>query len=127
MCGVPFHRMFIGYDGAYYLCGSDWEKRASMSNVFESSFLDITERKLAHVATREPVCRTCNVDPTNMMAAALHAEAAGTAKPGAVDEMREFQILRIAVAQERIAKLGYRVPTGTPPCPDRPRIPVRAV
>lgn len=126
MCGVPFHRMFIGYDGAYYLCGSDWEKRASMSSVFESSFLDVTEAKLRHVATRDPVCRTCNVDPTNMMAAALHAQANGTAERGAVETMRDFQMIRIAVATERIEKLGYTVPTGTPPASGRCLIPVRA-
>jgi MoaA/NifB/PqqE/SkfB family radical SAM enzyme len=126
LCGVPFHRMFIGYDGAYYLCGSDWEKRAAMSNVFDSSFLDITDAKLAHVASRRPVCETCNVDPTNMLAAALHGRAEGTATDDLVDDVVAFQTMRIAVAQERIEKLGNAIPEGRRPETRRPLIPVSA-
>lgn len=120
LCGVPFHRMFIGYDGSYYLCGSDWEKRAAMSNVFDSSFIDITEAKLAHVASREPVCSTCNVDPTNMLAAVLHEQAAGNLDGDAVSEAIGFQTVRVAVAQERIGRLGFDLPV-----PEAPRPPER--
>ena len=30
ICGVAFGFLFVGYDGQYYLCSSDWEKKAPL-------------------------------------------------------------------------------------------------
>ena len=46
MCGAPFGYLFIGYDGQYYLCCSDWKKETPMGSVFDESFLSVTEKKL---------------------------------------------------------------------------------
>ncbi len=73
LCGAPFGYLFIGYDGRYYLCCSDWIKEAPMGSVFDGSLLDITRRKLEHISSREPVCKTCNLDPINMLTEALEA------------------------------------------------------
>jgi len=77
ICGTPFAFLFVGYDGKYYLCCSDWKKEVSFGTVFDGSFLDITAAKLRYVRERGPVCRTCNLDPVNALTDALRADADG--------------------------------------------------
>jgi len=89
-CGVPFGFLFIGDDGLYYLCCSDWEKKTPMGSVFDRSFLDVTEDKLRHVVNREKVCRTCNLDPVNQLTHQLSAAAAGESDDAATAAMVEF-------------------------------------
>jgi MoaA/NifB/PqqE/SkfB family radical SAM enzyme len=64
-CPAPFKYLFIGYDGQYYLCCSDWKKQVPLGSVFDVSFLSIRQQKLDHVTCREPICKTCNLDPIN--------------------------------------------------------------
>lgn len=89
LCGAPWGFLFIGYDGNYYLCCSDWRKQASLGSVFDHSFLQVTRQKLAMVVSREPVCKTCNHDPINMLTDELRAMNDGEVSPEAVDELRE--------------------------------------
>jgi MoaA/NifB/PqqE/SkfB family radical SAM enzyme len=77
ICVVPFVFLFVGYDGQYYLCCSDWKKEAPLGSVFDASFVDLTADKLDHVLGREPVCRTCNLDPINRVTEELRALDAG--------------------------------------------------
>ena len=77
LCSVPFTTMFVGYDGQYYLCCSDWRKQAPLGSVFDTSFLEIAERKFHHVTTREPVCASCNLDPRNQLVDDVRAHDAG--------------------------------------------------
>jgi MoaA/NifB/PqqE/SkfB family radical SAM enzyme len=77
MCGTPFAFLFVGYDGHYYLCSSDWKKEVSFGTVFDRSFVDLTREKLRHVAERRSICRTCNVDPINETAQALRTRGHG--------------------------------------------------
>jgi MoaA/NifB/PqqE/SkfB family radical SAM enzyme len=71
ICGAPFRFPFVGYDGNYYLCSSDWEKRVPLGSVFDESFTSTVERKLDHVHAREPICRSCSHDPVNRLAQQL--------------------------------------------------------
>ena len=80
LCGAPFFYMFIGYDGQYYLCCSDWEKQAPLGSVFDLSFHEVAKAKLAHLASREPVCKTCNLDPVNKLTEVLRARDEGDAE-----------------------------------------------
>ena len=50
LCGAPFGYLFVGYDGQYYLCCSDWEKQAPLGSVFDESFVSVIGAKLAHLA-----------------------------------------------------------------------------
>ncbi|MAT91358.1 MAG: hypothetical protein CME59_02030 [Halioglobus sp.] len=77
VCPVPFLYVFVGYDGLYYLCCSDWKKEAPMASVFDTSILSISEQKLHHLTTREPVCKTCNHDPLNSVTDMVRAVNAG--------------------------------------------------
>jgi MoaA/NifB/PqqE/SkfB family radical SAM enzyme len=71
LCATPFLYPFIGYDGQYYLDSSDWRKEVPLGSVFDVSLVEIIEAKLAHVRSRERVCRSCSLDPTNRIADAL--------------------------------------------------------
>jgi MoaA/NifB/PqqE/SkfB family radical SAM enzyme len=73
ICGIPFISLFVGYDGQYYLCCSDWTKETPMGSVYDASFLSVTRRKLELVTTREPVCKSCNWDPVNQLTDTLRA------------------------------------------------------
>jgi MoaA/NifB/PqqE/SkfB family radical SAM enzyme len=71
-CAVPFIFLFVGYDGQYYLCCSDWKKEVPLGSVFDHSFHSIVAKKLEHTASRSPICKTCNHDPLNRVTEALH-------------------------------------------------------
>lgn len=109
-CVVPFIFLFVGYDGQYYLCCSDWKKEAPLGSVFDLSFLDVTSDKLARVVSREPVCKTCNFDPLNRLTEALRAEAAGED----VDSSAIAAELLAADGKVRdlVDRLGGRLPAG---------------
>lgn len=125
LCGAPFAFLFIGYDGKYYLCCSDWEKQAAMGSVFDRSFFEVTEAKIGHLVSRAPVCQTCNLDPINMLVESLRAEAQGQAPAGSAAAKLDEVSGHSQVAAEIIQKLGHDVPavgaTGS-----RRLIPVRA-
>ena len=56
LCGAPFGYLFIGYDGQYYLCCSDWKKETPMGSVFDESFQSVTAKKLALRHRRASPC-----------------------------------------------------------------------
>lgn len=87
VCSAPFRYLFIGYDGMYYLCCSDWQKQVPLGGVFDTSFLAIVRQKLEHARSREPICKTCNHDPINRMAYELRAIDAGEADASCRDEL----------------------------------------
>jgi MoaA/NifB/PqqE/SkfB family radical SAM enzyme len=82
LCYAPFFFLFIGYDGQYYLCCSDWKKEVPLGSVFDRSFLEITREKLDHVLSREPICKQCNLDPLNQLTGEILAEKSGGATAG---------------------------------------------
>lgn len=89
LCGAPWGFLFIGYDGNYYLCCSDWRKQASLGSVFDYSFLQVTRQKLAMVVSREPVCKTCNHDPINMLTEELRALNRGEVSAEEVEKLTQ--------------------------------------
>ena len=90
VCGVPFSSCFIGYDGKFYLCCSDWTKEAAVGNVFDDSPFSVMEPKLVHVLTGEPVCKTCNLDPVNRMTDMLRDIDSGDATEHGKEQLVEF-------------------------------------
>jgi MoaA/NifB/PqqE/SkfB family radical SAM enzyme len=124
LCGAPFGYLFIGYDGQYYLCCSDWRKETPMGSVFDESFRSVTEKKLSYEVSRSPVCKTCNQDPINRLTETLKAVDEGTAEPGARDEMIDSILSERNTVHETLDKLGVSAPD-RPQTPPRPRIPIR--
>jgi hypothetical protein len=104
VCLAPFMLLFIGYDGQYYLCCSDWKKEVPFGSVFETSFMAIMGDKLERTATRMPICKNCNHDPMNRLTEKLRDKAAGdTDEPGVdrlVEELIEYDVRSRAIVHE---------------------------
>jgi MoaA/NifB/PqqE/SkfB family radical SAM enzyme len=125
LCGAPFGYLFIGYDGQYYLCCSDWKKETPMGSVFDESFRSVVDKKLSFLVSRSPVCKTCNHDPINRLTETLKAVDEGTAEPGSRDAMLDTIVSDNDYVHGIIERLGASVPDQAP-SPARPRIPIRA-
>ena len=118
LCGAPWGFLFVGYDGNYYLCCSDWRKQASLGSVFDCSFLQITRKKLEMVVSREPVCKTCNHDPINMLTEELRAYNAGEVSAEHVAQLRDSLNAVSAEINDKLGALlryGERHPEGLLP------------
>jgi len=99
LCGAPFGFLFIGFDGNYYLCCSDWKKDVPLGHVADHSFLSVTRAKLERIVTRDPICRTCNLDPLNHLTDELRARDAGEAAVGDLDAFAD-QVMTVSRAIE---------------------------
>ncbi len=86
-CLGPFAFPFIGYDGRYYLCSSDWRKEAAVGDVFDASILEVVARKLELVRSRQLVCHGCNHDAVNRLTARLAERDAGLVGEDEVDQL----------------------------------------
>lgn len=128
ICGAPFGYLFIGYDGNYYLCCSDWRKEAAMGSVFDRSFQDVTREKLVHVTTRMPVCQSCNLDPLNRVTDELRARDAGEPMPVSAADVAQAEVDRTTMVRGWIDALdpGANAAVKANAAPRR-IIPVRAV
>lgn len=87
VCGAPFVHMFVGFDGRYYLCSSDWKKEVPLGTVFDTSFAAATLERLERVRPRLPICKRCSLDPVNRLAAKLRAIGGGRAEPTDVETL----------------------------------------
>jgi hypothetical protein len=81
--------LFVGYDGQYYLCCSDWKKEVAFGSVFDTSFMAIMGPKLERTATRQPICKNCNHDPVNRLTEALRGRNDGDATDASIDRLLE--------------------------------------
>jgi MoaA/NifB/PqqE/SkfB family radical SAM enzyme len=126
VCGAPFAYLFIGYDGQYYLCCSDWKKETPMGSVFDESFRSVMDRKMRYVASREPVCKTCNLDPLNMLTDDLRAIDEGVADPSEADAALERLVDGNRAVHAIVDAFEVAVPEPSAR-PVRRTLPVRAI
>jgi MoaA/NifB/PqqE/SkfB family radical SAM enzyme len=90
-CMVPYMFLFVGYDGQYYLCCSDWKKEVPLGSVFDTSFVGVMREKFRHIRSREPICKSCNHDPVNRITDLLRANGdGGSAAGAAASDMVDF-------------------------------------
>jgi MoaA/NifB/PqqE/SkfB family radical SAM enzyme len=126
-CVAPFVFLFVGYDGQYYLCCSDWTKEAALGSVFERSFTDVLAEKVRLVTSREKVCRTCNTDPANELTDLLRAVAEGRISadriPEKVDHLDHVWNLFVSPKLEQLSP-GCTTQLIEAPAPPRRLIPV---
>jgi MoaA/NifB/PqqE/SkfB family radical SAM enzyme len=104
-CGVPFQHPFIGYDGQYYLCSSDWKKQTPMGSVFDRTFLEVMRAKLELVESRRPVCESCSLDPLNRLAAALRDLATGESTSTETDARFDVEIEKARLVDDQVSTL----------------------
>jgi hypothetical protein len=112
VCSAPFLLLFVGYDGNYYLCCSDWKKEVPLGTVFETSFAAVMGAKLEHVETRMPICKSCNHDPVNRLTDKLRGIAEGTDRGRVgVDQFVTDMAGASDVAREIVEELSSFTPT----------------
>jgi MoaA/NifB/PqqE/SkfB family radical SAM enzyme len=80
-CSVPFLYPFIGYDGNYYLCSSDWRKEVNLGTVFERALVDLFDDKAEHLCSSASICQNCTHEPSTVLAHALARAADGREEP----------------------------------------------
>jgi MoaA/NifB/PqqE/SkfB family radical SAM enzyme len=124
VCPAPFAFPFIGFDGQYYLCSSDWEKRSALGNVVEHSFISTMRSRWAFVEARRPVCHACNHDPVNRVTAALRRRARGEYDDDTVDDLVEELVSRTTMMRSLSQALA---PREDPTASQHARIPVKVV
>lgn len=120
-CASAFAFPFVGWDGRYYLCAADWEKRVPCGDVFEHSILDTWRARLDVVTGREPICRHCSQDPVNRLAALLGGVAGGEPLPAAAAELAAALSAQAAATRADVATVATARPGRRPL---RRRIPV---
>jgi MoaA/NifB/PqqE/SkfB family radical SAM enzyme len=120
-CAVPFLSTFVGYDGNLYLCCSDWKKEAPIASVFDEGAVARTP-KVGYVASREPVCVTCNLDPLNHLADEIRANDEGAADAVDIDELVEKYAVYGPTLRDSVARFDA---LGPAPAAARRRIPLR--
>ena len=86
-CRAPFHFPFIGYDGEYYLCSSDWKKEASVGNVFDHSILSVIPAKFELLNDEHSICATCTHHHVNRLTNVLLDRDDGLATDAGVDQL----------------------------------------
>lgn len=123
ICGAPFISLFVGYDGLYYLCCSDWKKEVPMGHVDDVSFLQVTREKLHHVTSRTSVCKTCNLDPINRLTDELRAIEDGQSDEATRDVLIESMVGVSRELGQGVDRLLAR-PDAEHPNPPRRLIPV---
>lgn len=126
LCAAPLSYLFIGYDGQYYLCCSDWKKETPMGSVLDLSFRDVTGRKLEYMVSREPVCKTCNLDPLNRLTEELRAVEEGHSDLAAAEALADAFVAGNGSIHHLIEALGEQVPVAATPSTRR-LIPVQAL
>lgn len=122
-CAAPFIFLFVGYDGNYYLCCSDWTKEAPLGTVFDESFESVVRRKLDHVVTREPVCKNCNHDPVNRLTDELRSVNAGESDQESLETLITEMGVNSASMRKTLDQIDRIAPPGDS-APIRRRIPV---
>jgi MoaA/NifB/PqqE/SkfB family radical SAM enzyme len=124
VCPTPFIYVFVGYDGNYYLCCSDWRKEKSFGSVFEHSILELSRDKLEHVLARGVVCRTCNLDPLNQLTDEMRAADAGDLTGFDAAARAADLVASSRSVEQSLEALVPGVTEGLPAAPQRTYIPL---
>lgn len=112
-CVVPLMSHFVGYDGNYYLCCCDWKKEVILGNVSEHSLASLAQSKLVVGSAREGICKTCSIDPTNLLADKIRAHKEGRIKLFDVKVCQKFGLesdLRARTRAEKFSSVEKQQP-----------------
>ncbi|MEM9254945.1 MAG: radical SAM/SPASM domain-containing protein [Pseudomonadota bacterium] len=90
ICSTPFFFVFIGWNGQYYVCCSDYRKETPLGSVFDHSIDDMDKIKLDGMVDHAiKACADCNVDPVNAVREKLFEIEAGAADSTELDDVLE--------------------------------------
>lgn len=65
LCNLAFTAPFVGWNGQYYVCCSDYEKKVPLGDVFDYSIAEMDSIKLRSMSEGNQACILCNYDPLN--------------------------------------------------------------
>lgn len=65
LCNLAFTAPFVGWNGQYYVCCSDYEKKVPLGSVFDHSIAQMDSIKMNSIANGNRACILCNYDPLN--------------------------------------------------------------
>lgn len=66
LCTTALVSCFVGYDGNYYLCANDWEKKISIGHVTKLSLREVLIAKKNILGARAAsICETCDLNINN--------------------------------------------------------------
>jgi len=65
LCNLAFTAPFVGWNGQYYVCCSDYEKKVPLGNVFDYSIAEMDSIKMTSITNGNEACLMCNYDPLN--------------------------------------------------------------
>ena len=86
-------------------------KQGNVGNVFDQGFMQVVQKKLDLVTSRNPVCKTCNHDPLNRMTQELRAQTNGSITAQEVDNIEAFISKAIDDCNDSIESLMQGVET----------------
>lgn len=81
LCNLAFTAPFIGWNGNYYICCSDYEKLTPLATVFDYSLSELDAIKMQSIYDGNAACLKCNYDPLNTIQEALLQAEAGLKPP----------------------------------------------
>lgn len=90
ICSTPFFFVFIGWNGQYYICCSDYRKEDPLGTVFEYSIDEMDRIKLDSMVDHKiKACADCNVDPVNAVREKMFEIEAGVSSEAQLNEVVE--------------------------------------
>ncbi|HQQ75631.1 MAG TPA: radical SAM protein, partial [Pseudomonadales bacterium] len=94
LCNLAFIAPFVGWNGQYYVCCSDYEKVEPLGSVFDYSLSDMDTIKKSSIAGGNSACLKCNYDPVNVVREAMFEVENGEAARSRISN-------RLAVLKEQ--------------------------
>lgn len=96
LCNLAFTAPFVGWNGQYYICCSDYEKVEPLGSVFDHSISDMDDIKTLSIARGNSACLKCNYDPVNVIREAMfeveNGEAASSRISNRLAVMKQQQL-----------------------------------
>ncbi len=65
LCNLAFTAPFVGWNGQYYVCCSDYEKKVPLGSVADYSIAEMDHIKIDSIHNGNAACMMCNYDPLN--------------------------------------------------------------
>lgn len=93
LCSAPFSFVFIGWNGQYYICCSDYKKEVPLGSVYEHDIDSLDHIKMNAYRGGLKPCVQCNIDPVNSIRELYHEIENGEATPADIEA--EFENLKV--------------------------------
>jgi MoaA/NifB/PqqE/SkfB family radical SAM enzyme len=90
LCAAPFRFIFVGWNGQYYICCSDYRKQSPLGSVFEYGIEEMEAIKFEALKGYIPACASCNIDPVNAVREVLFEMEHGISSQDKLDTTLKY-------------------------------------